>query len=79
MLVLTRKLDQSIVLGDGIVVSVLSIEGSRVRLGVSAPSEVPIRRGELRPFSPSSEQSRLIPAPAAVEARACNMLTCQVS
>jgi carbon storage regulator len=57
MLVLTRKSEQSIVLGtDGeIVISVLTIEGCRVRLGVSAPADVPIRRGELAPLEPGDE------------------------
>lgn len=52
MLVLTRKPDQSIVLGGDIVVNVLAIEGGRVRLGISAPADVSIRRGELAPRDP---------------------------
>ncbi|MBI3464923.1 MAG: carbon storage regulator [Planctomycetes bacterium] len=51
MLVLSRKLDQSIVLGENIVISVLGIEGGRVRLGISAPADVPIRRAELEPHN----------------------------
>jgi len=47
MLVLTRKVREQIVLGKDIRVTVLAIEGDRVRLGFSAPAEVIIRRQEL--------------------------------
>jgi len=47
MLVLTRKEGERIALGDDIVVTVVSIQGNKVRLGVTAPDDVTIRRGEL--------------------------------
>ena len=47
MLVLTRKTNQSICLGDDIKVTVLSVEGDRVSLGVEAPRTVRIFRSEL--------------------------------
>ena len=47
MLVLTRKLGQSITLGDDIQVTVLAVEGDRVSLGVEAPRSVRIFRSEL--------------------------------
>ena len=47
MLVLTRKINQSICLGDDIKVTVLSVEGDRVSLGVEAPRTVRIFRSEL--------------------------------
>ncbi len=47
MLVLSRKLNERIVIGSNIEVVVLSVCGNRVRLGVVAPDEVPIRRDEL--------------------------------
>ena len=49
MLVLTRKTGEEIHIGEGIVVTVLAQEGGRVRLGITAPAEVPIRRAELPP------------------------------
>ena len=47
MLVLTRKVNQSICLGEDIKVTVLSVEGDRVSLGVEAPRAVRIFRSEL--------------------------------
>lgn len=47
MLVLTRKEDETIRIGDDIVVKVVKTHGGRVRLAIDAPLEVPILRGEL--------------------------------
>jgi carbon storage regulator len=47
MLVLTRKANQSIMIGDDIEVSVLSILGEKVRLGIQAPRRVPVFRKEV--------------------------------
>jgi carbon storage regulator len=47
MLVLSRKNGEAIVIGDGITVTVLAVEGGRVKLGVVAPREVPIHREEI--------------------------------
>lgn len=48
MLVLSRKSNQRIIIGEGIEITILSIRGNRVRLGVTAPLEVPVRREELQ-------------------------------
>jgi len=47
MLVLTRKSNQSIMIGDDIEVSVLSIMGEKVRVGIQAPREIPVFRKEV--------------------------------
>jgi carbon storage regulator CsrA len=47
MLVLSRKLNQEIVIGDGIKVRILKIKGNTVRLGIDAPRDVKVIRGEL--------------------------------
>ena len=47
MLVLTRKSNQTIMIGDEIEVSVLSIMGDKVRIGIEAPRAVPILRREV--------------------------------
>lgn len=44
MLVLTRKTDERIVIGEGVEVVVLSVQGNRVTLGIAAPREMSIRR-----------------------------------
>jgi carbon storage regulator len=47
MLVLTRKSNQSIMIGDDIEVSVLSVMGDKVRIGIQAPQEIPVFRTEI--------------------------------
>lgn len=47
MLVLSRKIDERIHIGENIVVTVLAIRGNRVRLALSAPGDVKILRGEI--------------------------------
>ena len=47
MLVLSRRESEAIKLGDSIVVTVVKVAGDRVRLGIKAPSNVVILRGEL--------------------------------
>ncbi len=48
MLILTRRIDEAIVISDDIIVTVLEIRGERVKLGIVAPREVTILRQELR-------------------------------
>ncbi|WP_428738087.1 carbon storage regulator CsrA [Sulfurimonas sp.] len=47
MLVLARKVDEAIVIGDNIVVKVIAVENGVVKLGIDAPKEVSILRDEL--------------------------------
>lgn len=47
MLVISRKLNESIVIGDDIVVSIVDIRGDKVRLGIQAPMHVPVYRREI--------------------------------
>lgn len=47
MLILTRRVDERIFIGEDITVCVLDIEGNRVRLGLEAPKEVAILREEI--------------------------------
>jgi carbon storage regulator len=47
MLVLSRQRDESIVIGDNIVITVVDIRGDKVRLGIDAPKEVPVHRQEV--------------------------------
>jgi carbon storage regulator len=47
MLVLTRKSNQSIMIGDDIEISVLSVMGDKVRIGIQAPQDIPVFRTEI--------------------------------
>jgi carbon storage regulator len=47
MLVLSRKPGEKLVIGDGITVTVLEVIGGRVRIGIAAPEDIRILRGEL--------------------------------
>lgn len=47
MLVLTRKSNQSIMIGDDVEVSVLAIMGEKVRIGIQAPRSIPVFRKEV--------------------------------
>jgi len=47
MLVLTRKTNQSIMIGDEVEVSVLAVSGDKVRIGIAAPRDVPVFRKEV--------------------------------
>lgn len=50
MLVLTRKVGERIVIGDGIIVTVNRVAGNRVTLGIEAPDDVRIMRSEIEPM-----------------------------
>lgn len=47
MLVLSRKIDESIRIGDDVEVMIVDIRGDKVRLGIDAPQEVPVHREEV--------------------------------
>lgn len=47
MLVLSRHRDESIIIGDDIVITIVDIRGDKVRLGIDAPQDVPVHRQEV--------------------------------
>ena len=47
MLVLSRHRDESIIIGDDIVITIVDIRGDKVRLGIQAPQHVPVHRQEV--------------------------------
>ncbi len=47
MLILTRKIGESLLIGDDVEITVLSIRGSQVKLGVKAPKEISVHREEI--------------------------------
>ena len=47
MLILTRKIGESIMIGDNVKVTVLGVEGRQIRVGIDAPKEVSVHREEI--------------------------------
>ena len=47
MLVLSRHRDESIMIGDNVVVTIVDIRGDKVRLGIDAPQDIPVHRQEV--------------------------------
>lgn len=47
MLVLSRQRDESIIIGDNVVITVVDVRGDKVRLGIDAPTEIPVHRREV--------------------------------
>lgn len=47
MLVLSRKRDEQIVIGENVVITIVEIRGDKVRLGIEAPAHVPVHRSEV--------------------------------
>ncbi len=47
MLILTRRVGETVVIGDDVTVTVLGVKGNQVRLGVNAPREVAVHREEI--------------------------------
>jgi carbon storage regulator len=47
MLVLSRHRDESIMIGDDIVITIVDIRGDKVRLGIDAPTDIPVHRQEV--------------------------------
>jgi carbon storage regulator len=67
MLVLSRRPGEEVIVGGNIRLTVVEIQGNQVRLGLTAPAEIPIRRAEL-PCSPGEREPRPGRPPAC---RAC--------
>jgi carbon storage regulator len=59
MLVLSRKIEDKILIDGQIEIQILQIKGNTVRIGVKAPDDVKIMRGELKPFGMSEDRLEL--------------------
>lgn len=47
MLILTRRISESIIVGDDVKITVLGVKGNQVRLGIDAPKDLPVHREEI--------------------------------
>jgi carbon storage regulator len=61
MLVLSRKVGETISIGDDVTISVVKLSGNRVRIGIDAPDDVEVLRGELKSWK---GELPISPAPA---------------
>lgn len=64
MLVLTRKVEESILIGDDVEIMVLGVSGDKVRIGITAPREVEVFRKEVKDSRNGNGADREAPAPA---------------
>lgn len=55
MLVLSRKLGEKVIIGDNIVLTIVKIDRNQIRLGIEAPSDVPVYREEIFPGNATHE------------------------
>ncbi len=58
MLVLSRKANEQIQIGDGITITILRVRGDQIRIGIDAPREIQVRRSELPPLPQSAPMPR---------------------
>ena len=47
MLILTRRIGESLIIGDDIVINILGVKGNQIRIGVNAPKEISVHREEI--------------------------------
>lgn len=68
MLVLTRRANESIMIGPDIVVTVLDVKGDQVRIGIRAPKSVAVHREEVLAELTKANRAAASPSPEAIEA-----------
>lgn len=64
MLILTRRVGETLMIGDEVTVTVLGVKGNQVRIGVNAPKEVAVHREEIYERIKREQQTAHVAAPA---------------
>lgn len=64
MLILTRRLGETLTIGDDITVTVLDVRGAQVRLGIDAPPEIPVHREEIYQKIQREKEAGILPQQA---------------
>lgn len=72
MLILTRRVGESVMVGDKVTVTVLGVTGEQVRVGVDAPKEIPVHRDEIYARIRSATAGLPSPAHKTDQKRLCN-------
>lgn len=67
MLVLSRRPNESIVINDKIVITVIEIRGDKVRLGIEAPRDVPVHRSEVYAAIQNASEADAVPSPVVAD------------
>lgn len=62
MLILTRRVGESLMIGDNITVTVLEVDGLQIRLGIDAPKQVPVHREEVFAQIKKEQAQNRVPA-----------------
>jgi carbon storage regulator len=64
MLILTRRISESVIIGDEVKITVLGVKGNQVRLGIDAPKTVSVHREEIYQRIQQEKQGGVTPEPA---------------